>query len=1039
MKMKFQHRACLPSLVAGVSMLLLLAVCIAATDGNAGRVPATVPATRDSSPPLPDAVSEAKGLDEALTRLHAPTRDSQPLPPREAMTKFSLAPDLAVDLVAAEPEVRQPVNITFDERGRMWVVQYIQYPFPAGLKVVEYDQYIRAKFDKVPLAPPNHVRGADKITIHEDADGDGSFERVKTFVDGLNITTSVLPGDGGVWVLNPPYLLFYPDADRDDRPDGDPVVHLSGFGIEDTHAVANSLVWGPDGWLYGCQGSTTTARVKVHIGGGGDGGTTDFLGQAIWRYHPAARRFEIFAEGGGNTFGLEFDDKGRAYSGTNHRGPRGLHFVQGGYYLKNWGKHGALTNSYAFGFFPHMHHTGKAERLTHTFVVYGGGLLPDRFDGKIIGPNSLLGLMEVSRLEPNGSTFNTVDEDVLMSSADGWFRPVDVKTGPDGAVYVADFYEGRITHVDPRDTWDRSNGRIYRIRPTEWKPGYKLPDLRTVRAEELLALLSHENRWHRWTARHMLIERQEKEIIPALRERLTGGDGQAALESLWALYGLGALDEPTALAALDHRGPFVRSWTVRLLCDFPEKLSSAHAAKLTELAERETHAEVRSQVASSARRLGAEYALPIVTTMLRNESDQKDPLIPMLLWWALERNVESHGEQVLSLMTQPQVWRQPIVRSTIMRRLARRLASDLRPFNQSGLVKLLASAPGPAERAVILAGVNEAFAGRKIAQLSPELTRAIADSGNVELALRSGDIGAHEQIIRYLEQDDEATQAKRIRYIELLGQVGRPEAAQALLTCARSASSHSVRRSALAALGAFEDGGIAAALIEMLPALPPDQDVRATAVNTLISRPQWTLALLERIKSGGVAKTIVGSEQLQRIREYDDEPITALADTVFGRARATNELKARELTRVADVISRGSGSAERGKAIYTARCAACHTMMGEGGKIGPDLTGFERQNTDALLLSIVDPNAFIREEFTQFRVRTNRGQTLVGLITERGPRQITVADAGQKTVVALEDVKEEQGLPTSMMPEDLLAGLGNQDLRDLFKYLQLKK
>src|SRR5688572_11015347 len=858
-------------------LIVLLALSAAFGDDLAGSAPATAPATRDSGPPLPEAVSEAKGLDEALTRLHAPTRDSQPLPAREGVKEFSLASDLAIDLVAAEPEVRQPVNITFDERGRMWVVQYIQYPFPAGLKVVEYDQYIRAKFDKVPLAPPHHVRGADKITIHEDADGDGSFEGMKTFVDGLNIATSVLPGHGGAWVLNPPYLLFYPDADHDDVPDGDPVVHLSGFGLEDTHAVANSLVWGPDGWLYGCQGSTTTARVKVEIGGNQSAHrTTDFLGQAVWRYHPTAHRFEIFAEGGGNTFGLEFDDKGRAYSGTNHRGPRGLHFVQGGYYLKNWGKHGALTNPYAFGFFPHMHHTGKNDRLTHTFVVYGGGLLPERFDGKIIGPNSLLGLMEVSRLDPNGSTFNTNDEDVLLSSADGWFRPVDVKTGPDGALYVADFYEGRITHVDPRDTWDRSNGRIYRIRPTEWKPGYKLADLRTAPAEDLLALISHENRWQRWTARRVLIERQEKPIIPALRESLATADGQAPLESLWALYGLGALDEPTALAALVHRDPFVRVWTVRLLCDFPEKLSSGLAAKLGELAERETHPEVRSQLASSARRFGAEYALPIVTTMLRNESDQRDPLIPMLLWWALERNVELHGEQVLAAMTEPQVWRQPIVRSTIMRRLARRLASDLRPVNESALVKLLASAPTPAERDVLLAGVDAAFAGRKIAQLSPELTRAIAESGNVELALRSGDIGAHEQIIRYLERDDEGTQAKRIKYIELLGQVGRPEAAQALLKCAQNASSHSVRRSALAALGAFDEADIGAALVEMLPALPADQDVRATAINTLISRPQWTLTLLERIKSGGAPKTMVGSEQLQRIRKYDDESVAAL-------------------------------------------------------------------------------------------------------------------------------------------------------------------
>ena len=1040
MQMKFRHRDwSRPLLLVWAGWIAAIALCAAAADAPADRAPATAPTTRGAAEWLSDAVMEAKGLDEALSRLHAPTRDSKPLPPDETLAQLALPPDLAADLVAAEPDVRQPVNITFDERGRMWVVQYIQYPFPAGLKVVEYDKYIRAKFDKVPQPPPNHVRGNDKITIHEDADGDGRFEHVKTFVDGLNIATSVLPGDGGVWAMNPPYLLFYPDANRDDVPDADPVVHLSGFGLEDTHAVANSLAWGPDGWLYGCQGSTTTAKVKVEAGGGaGEAKTTDFLGQAVWRYHPTAHRFEIFAEGGGNTFGIEFDDKGRVYSGTNHGGPRGLHFVQGGYYVKNWGKHGALTNPYAFGFFPHMHHAAKADRLTHTFVVYGGALLPERFNGKIIGPNSLLGLMEVSRLEPNGSTFNTIDEDVMLTSADGWFRPVDVKTGPDGALYVADFYEGRITHVDPRDTWDRSNGRIYRIRPKDAKSGFKPLNLRQLSTADLLAMSSHAIRWHRSTARRVLSERRDAAAVPVLRERLASGDAQTALEALWALHALGGLDESTSLGSLDHRDPFVRFWTVRLLGDFPMKVTSTQAQKLVTLAEREAHPEVRSQLGSTAKRLTAAHALPLITAMLRDEADHKDPLIPMLLWWALERHVDAHADEVTAEMTRPQSWSQPIVRSTIMQRLARRLASDPTPANQSRLVRLLASAPTAAEREVALAGVNEAFAGRKVGKLSPELTRAIAESGNVELALRSGDAAAHERVVRYLEQDDEVTQAQRITYIQLLGQVGRPDAAGALLKSAQNARSHAVRRAALAALGAFDDEQIGHALVGLLTRLPAEQEVRATAINTLTSRATWTRALLDAVQSGAVARAAIGTEQLQRIREYEDDSVAALADAIFGRARATTEQKARELKRVADVIGRGSGSSDRGEGIFTARCAACHTMTGEGGKIGPDLGGFERQNTDALLLSIVDPNVFIREEFTQFRIRTRRGQTLVGLITERGPGQITVADAGQKTVVALEDIKEEQALPTSMMPEDLLAGLGNQELRDLFKYLQAK-
>ena len=192
-----------------------------------------------------------QGLDHALEKLRAPLRETAPLSAGDQLKTFRVRDGYAADLVVSEPRVRQPLYLAFDERGRMWGVQYIQYPVPAGVRVVEYDQYLRAKFDRVPPAPPRHDRGNDVVSIFEDSDGDGTFETQKTFVEGLNIATAALPGRGGVWVLNPPYLLFYPDKDRDDVPDGDPVVHLSGFGLEDTHAVASSLMWGPDGWIYG--------------------------------------------------------------------------------------------------------------------------------------------------------------------------------------------------------------------------------------------------------------------------------------------------------------------------------------------------------------------------------------------------------------------------------------------------------------------------------------------------------------------------------------------------------------------------------------------------------------------------------------------------------------------------------------------------------------------------------------------------------------------------------------------------------------------
>ena len=304
-----------------------------------------------------------------------------PLSPAESLRRFTVADDLRIELMLAEPTIAQPVFLNFDERGRMWVVEYRQYPEPAGLTMLSRDSVWRIVYDKIPLPPPAGVRGRDRITIHEDSDGDGTLDKHSTFVDGLNIATACARGRGGVWVLNPPYLLFYPDRNNDDVPDGDPEVHLEGFGLEDTHSVVNSLCWGPDGWLYAAQGSTVTGRVKRP---GTDQKPVHSMGQLIWRYHPETRRYEVFAEGGGNAFGVAIDAKGRIFSGHNGGDTRGFHYVQGSYSRKGFDKHGPLSNPYAFGYFNAMKHP-KVPRFTHTFVIYDGGALPAGYNGKLLG------------------------------------------------------------------------------------------------------------------------------------------------------------------------------------------------------------------------------------------------------------------------------------------------------------------------------------------------------------------------------------------------------------------------------------------------------------------------------------------------------------------------------------------------------------------------------------------------------------------------------------------------------------------------------
>ncbi|MFO0917919.1 MAG: hypothetical protein U0872_06335 [Planctomycetaceae bacterium] len=203
--------------------------------------------------------------------------------PDEAVRRMTVPDDLMLSLVAAEPLVRQPVCIEFDDRGRLWVIQYLQYPNPAGLQRAKVDRFSRTIYDRVPEPPPHGPRGADRITILEDQDGDGQAEVSHDFIDGLNLATGLAFGYGGVFVLQVPYLLYYPDRDQNDIPDSDPEVLVTGFGMDDAHSVANSLTWGPDGWLYGCQGSTVTARING----------IEFQ-QGVWRYHPLRKKFELF-------------------------------------------------------------------------------------------------------------------------------------------------------------------------------------------------------------------------------------------------------------------------------------------------------------------------------------------------------------------------------------------------------------------------------------------------------------------------------------------------------------------------------------------------------------------------------------------------------------------------------------------------------------------------------------------------------------------------------------------------------------------------
>lgn len=956
--------------------------------------------------------------------------------PRPTWAKGFTGPaDLRFDQVLAEPIVRQPISMSFDERGRLWVVQYLQYPHPAGLKILSRDTFWRIVYDKIPPPPPNHFRGKDMITIHEDTRGNGVFDKHTVFLDGLNIATSAVCGRGGVWVLNPPYLLFYPVKDNADTPAGDPVVHLQGFGLEDTHSCANSLRWGPDGWLYATHGSTVTAHITAGEPSRVGVKPIQMIGQHVWRYHPEKKRFEIFAEGGGNAFGVEIDDLGRVYSGSNGGNTRGFYYVQGGAYRKGFAKHGVLANPFSFGFFEAMKNN-QSPRFSHTFVINEADGLPERYRDKLFALEPLRNRVTLSELNPDRSSRQTKDHGAVVSSSDTSFRPVDIKPGPDGSLYVADFYEANIGHPSHNEgIVDRDTGRIYRLAARDMKPR-KAVDLSRKTSAELIDLLSSDNRWQRQMVQRLLGDRKDQSIIPSLARMLSESKGQLALEALWALNNSSGFDGTVAEKAIEHPEPQVRAWAVRLLAD-DHQLGAKIAARVADLARTESNVHVRSQWASSAKRLSAAEGLPIVRGLLAHDEDAADIHVPLLLWWAIEAQCGEDRDKVLDLFRESSLWRTAIVEETIVSRLMRRFAMAGTQKDYATCIELFRLAPEKKHGLMLLSGFEEAFQGRSVAGLPDELLAEIAKlgGGSIAFGVRQGKKDAVEMALGLL-RNPKTPIDKRIELIDIFGEAKQQRCVAPLLALLAAREPPAVHKAVLGALQSYADDEIGAAVVKLLPAMPAD--VREVAESLLVGRRTWSRQLLTAVDDGKIQAKTLPLATLRKLLLHRDEAITARVRKHWGEVKgATTTQMRHDIDRLAVVANNGKGDPYAGKKLYTARCANCHTLHASGGFVGPDLTPFKRDDAAFLLLHIINPSAEIREGYESSVVTTESGRTLTGIVIEKDSRVVVLRSAdGQRMVLPKDDIAEMSVTGISLMPEGLLQGLSDQEVRDLFAYLR---
>lgn len=954
----------------------------------------------------------------------------------DAVKQFKIPSDLSLDLVLSEPQVTQPVFITFDPRGRMWVVQYNQYPYPEGLKVLSMDYHTRATFDKEPLPPPGNVKGADKITMFEDTDKDGTFDKSTDVITGLNLISSIAFGRGQIWVLNPPYLLTYPDPDNDGIPNGKPIVVLKGFGLEDTHAIANNLRFGPDGWLYGAQGSTCNANISSEVSK-----DIRFKGQAVWRYHPDTKVFEVFAEGGGNTFDIEIDGKGRLYSGDNGTS-RGQYYKQGGYFVRNLGKHGEYTNPYTFGRLENMAMTGEEMRFTHAFIRYDGGSLPSRYNDHMIALNPLQSYLQLTKFEPNGSTFKTIDEERMMVTDDHWFRPVDAVSGPDGNIYIADWYDSRITHIDPRDTWNKNSGRIYRLKAKDKSETakefnlYKLPD------EELIRMLSHKNIWFRQQALLVLGDRKSQALFPQLKQMLQGTDGAKALEGLWTINLAGGFNDEISQVSLQHSDPYVRMWAVRLIGD-AKKASALQKDELVKLSQKEIHPEVRSQLAASAKRLPGAVSVPIIKSLLTHD-DSGDPDLPLQLWWAVESKCESDRDAIVALFRDKNIWKQPVVSNTILSRLMQRYILSGSETNVAACAQLFKLAPSDKYAGILFSGLQEGLRGRDVTELSPALVAALAPykklfrEQSLAIELRTGKKDAVEKVLQIIA-DDNAKLPERLNYIRILGEVAEPKAMPALLDIVEGSSSGALKQGALLSLQNYQSEEVGVRVVKVYPdRLRDDYDVRESAMALFSSRPEWSLQLLGAItKTHAVEKSDVPEHTVRQMKLLGNKDVNDGCERLWPQVRlATADEKNKTVERVAALTKSPGGNETLGHPLFIAKCGTCHKLFNEGRTIAPDLTGYDRKNIADLLNNIVDPSAYIREGYGTWHLTTVDGRTVIGTLRSKTDQSVTIQPfTGEPVTLASNRVKSLEAMDTSMMPEKLLDDLSDKQVKDLFSYI----
>ncbi|MBA4186953.1 MAG: dehydrogenase [Planctomycetaceae bacterium] len=992
------------------------------------------------APTTPEAAQPAKPVDG-------------PVPTKDAAAKMTVPEGFKVTMFAGEPDIVQPIAFTFDDRGRMWVVECLSYP----------------RWSK-------DGKGSDRVVILEDTDGDGTFNKKTVFMDnGVNLSGIEL-GFGGVWLCSSPNLLFVPILEGD-KP-GKPEVALDGWNMTDTkHNIFNSLGWGPDGWLYGCNGIQAKAWV-------GTPGTPKekrpYMDCGVWRYHPTRKIFEPVAHGTTNPFGLDWDENGEMFI-TNCVIDHLFHFVPGGHYQRMYGQDanphtyglmkscvdyrhwagGDWTSSRGTGVGGKPEHSDAGGGHAHSgCAIYLGDNFPAEYRNTLFTANIHGNRLNNDGLQRTPSGMKGVRRKDFLFANDSWFRGICVKCGPNGALYVSDWCDtGECHNYDKCDT---SNGRIFRVSygdPKQWKGDVsKLTD-----AELVKMTVTASNEWFSRKARRVLQERAvgkklRDEPLAALRAMLK--DEKEPTHRLRAMWALATLEELAAVDLtpfLQDKSDVVRAWTIRLLIEGEPSIKWGEG----EVKEKATIDSIfflmkpqppdvllaiasaceRSQRLNELKGPRQTIELRARTCLLHNIKPDSDPNLVQLTWYALLGRVKESEQELL--------WESLKAKHPTLRRNGVRFAlafgreANRRTETLEWIVERLQNSPDEV-RLDILGVLREALAGLKGVTPPvnwPAVYEKVASNPKLQrdaeaVAVLFGDKEAIGILLKRTT-DMGATPESRRAAIELLRPLKLPEFAKTLRTLLDDPA---VRTAAIRGLAAFADADTPAAIIKAYPKFTPDE--KLDAVQTLAARKEWANALLDAVEKKDVPRADIPVTTARQILALNDKALSARLDSVWGKiapasqARAALTKKWKELL-TEDTLTKASVAS--GRVLFTKHCGACHKMFGEGQAVGPELTGSQRSNLDYVLENVLDPSAVVPREFQMVNFTTMDDRVISGIVLRETKDAITIRTTNDTVVLPTGDIATRKQTNVSIMPDGLFEQMKPEEVRDLVAYLRAKE